>query len=170
MPPIRILRRDLPLAGAAVLAIVVAAAALVQPRTAPAAITILALLLVGLVIAALLFHHRAERRENLLRDAINSISEGFVIFDRDDRFVMCNEVYRRLYQQAADLLVPGTPYEVIAGQWLARGGHAELSGDVRRELTSRLKQRRQANSMIEQHLADGRWLLVTDRPMRSGGI
>ena len=40
-----------------------------------------------------------------LRDAVDSISEGFVIYDRDDCFVMCNEPYRRLYPKAARLIV-----------------------------------------------------------------
>ncbi|HEY1886963.1 MAG TPA: PAS-domain containing protein, partial [Roseiarcus sp.] len=48
-----------------------------------------------------------------LRDAVDSISEGFVIFDRDDCFVMCNEPYRELYPKAARLMIPGTPFEEI---------------------------------------------------------
>ena len=45
---------------------------------------------------------RAEQAETLLRDAVDSISEGFVIFDRDDRFVMCNDGYRQIYAEGAE--------------------------------------------------------------------
>jgi PAS domain-containing protein len=34
---------------------------------------------------------RAECAEALLRDAVDNISEGFVIYDRDGRLVMCND-------------------------------------------------------------------------------
>ncbi|MGH7032378.1 MAG: hypothetical protein ACREFL_01445, partial [Stellaceae bacterium] len=34
---------------------------------------------------------RARRAETLLRDAVGSISEGFVIFDEDDRLFLCND-------------------------------------------------------------------------------
>ena len=51
--------------------------------------------------------HKLREIEATLRDAVDSISEGFVIYDRDDCFVMCNEAYRRLYPKAAHLMVPG---------------------------------------------------------------
>jgi PAS domain S-box-containing protein len=35
--------------------------------------------------------HRAEQAEALLRDAVDSISEGFVIYDEEDRLFICNE-------------------------------------------------------------------------------
>src|SRR4029077_12009261 len=57
---------------------------------------------------------KTERAEALLRDAVESIAEGFVIFDRDDRFVMCNEIYRRTYTYGRDLLVPGAHFEDVA--------------------------------------------------------
>src|SRR5581483_1508223 len=56
------------------------------------------------IVAAL---ERANAAEILLRDAVDSISEGFVIYDQDDRLVVCNEAYRRLYPESADMMVPG---------------------------------------------------------------
>lgn len=112
---------------------------------------------------------RAEQAETLLRDAVDSISEGFVIYDHNDRFVMCNETYRRMYPEVANLLVPGTRYEAIVRQWVVRSGYADVLGGVERVLAKRLPQRH-AGSTIEQRLNDGRWLLVTDRPMSNGGI
>ena len=50
---------------------------------------------------------RAEQAETLLRDAVDSISEGFMIFDSQDRLVLCNDAYRRLYQASAPLMIPG---------------------------------------------------------------
>jgi PAS domain S-box-containing protein len=111
---------------------------------------------------------RAEQAETLLQDAVNSISEGFVIYDSDDRFVMCNEAYRRLYADSADLMVPGTSYRSIVRQWLARTGRADIP--VEQWLARRLRQHREATGAIEQQMDDGRWILLTDRPMSNGGI
>ena len=72
---------------------------------------------------------QTERADARLVEAIESISEGFVIYDADDRFVMCNETYRNLYSHAADLLVPGTSFEAITRQWLDRGGYTTSHSD-----------------------------------------
>src|SRR5262249_2747650 len=55
----------------------------------------------------------AERRGILARlnDAIDSMSEGFILFDRNDTFVLCNQKYREMFAASADLLTPGRPFE-----------------------------------------------------------
>ena len=41
-------------------------------------------------------HHRTEQAETLLRDAIESIYEGFAIFDADARLLSCNRAFREI--------------------------------------------------------------------------
>jgi PAS domain S-box-containing protein len=57
----------------------------------------------------------AEQRMNLaeakLAAAIASISEGLVLFDSDDRLVLCNEPYRHMFAPIADLLQPGLSFD-----------------------------------------------------------
>ncbi|MBI3516615.1 MAG: PAS-domain containing protein, partial [Proteobacteria bacterium] len=112
---------------------------------------------------------RAHRAETLLQDAIDSISEGFVIFDRDDRLVMCNEACRRLYPTAAALMVPGTRYEDILRAGLANGQQADGVGREDEWLAERLRRHDAAVDTLEQRLGDGRWVQVSERRMRSGG-
>jgi PAS domain S-box-containing protein len=113
---------------------------------------------------------RAEQAETLLRDAVDSISEGFVIYDREDRFVMCNDAYRRLYSEAADLMVPGTSFKSIVQRSLANGALANEPERLELALAQRLRQHRRATGTVEQRLRDGRWVLITDRRMRNRGI
>ncbi|MBB4266997.1 sensor histidine kinase [Roseospira visakhapatnamensis] len=68
---------------------------------------------------------RANRREAQLRDAIEAVSEAFLLCDADDRVVMCNARSRALYAGIADLMVPGTPYETLLRAAVARGVIAE---------------------------------------------
>ena len=45
-----------------------------------------------------------HRAESLLRSAIDTINEAFVLYDPEDRLVLCNDKYRELYAASADLL------------------------------------------------------------------
>src|SRR5919106_2064622 len=51
----------------------------------------------------------AARRR--LTDALESISEGFFLYDADDRMVLCNSRYRDLYPGMADMYRPGLNFE-----------------------------------------------------------
>jgi DNA-binding response OmpR family regulator len=57
-------------------------------------------------------HARArEQAENLLADALGYIEDGFIIFDPEDRVVVCNDQLKRMYPHLAELMMPGTPFE-----------------------------------------------------------
>jgi PAS domain S-box-containing protein len=112
---------------------------------------------------------RAERAETTLHDAVDSMSEGFVIYDPDDKFVMCNEAYRHIYQQRADLLVPGVDFKDILHDVLADGCDDTSRGREADWLMDRLRFHQDANGVLEQHVATGSWILATDRRMKNGG-
>jgi len=112
---------------------------------------------------------RAEQAETMLRDAVESMSEGFVIYDNEDRFVLCNETYRRIYPERAGYLTPGTRFEDMLRGVLANDG---VNGLGEREIdwfANRLQYHREAKDAVEQQHANGVWILATDRRMRSGG-
>jgi PAS domain S-box-containing protein len=119
--------------------------------------------------------HAAEQRQRelevLLRDAIDSISEGFVIYDANDRLVMCNEGYRRVYPEIADLIVPGVQYADLLRAQLARGLRPETNGS-HEEWIARMLHRRRSSSTEphEVQMRSGRWVLVAERPMSNGGL
>jgi len=106
----------------------------------------------------------------LLRDAIESIPEGFVIYDAEDRFVICNEAYRRLYSENAAAFVPGARYEDIMRSALAVGRYPEAKGQEEEWLAEWMAKHRQSETSVESQLKDGRWLLVSERRMAKGGI
>jgi PAS domain S-box-containing protein len=118
---------------------------------------------------------RAEQAEALLRDAIDSISAGFVIYDREDRFVMCNETYLQEYSQiypgVAQLLAPGVLFEDMLRHVLTQSPwNADAHGREAEWLAERLLRHREDSRVIERRAANGSWYLVTDRRMKNGGI
>ena len=42
-------------------------------------------------------YHRAAQAKEILTEAIAAIPDGFVVFDREDRLIACNDAYREIY-------------------------------------------------------------------------
>ena len=113
----------------------------------------------------------AETSAKLLREAVSSIAQGFTIYDQDDRLVHCNEAYRRFYETSRDLIVPGNSFEEIVRGGAERGQYSEAIGNVDAWVRQRVAQHQNANGeVIEQRLADGRWLLIVEYRTPSGYI
>ncbi len=112
---------------------------------------------------------RARAAETLLRDAIESLHEGFVLFDKDDRLVMCNKRYRDLYIISADLLEQGAHFETIIREGARRGQYVEAMDRPEKWVADRLAQHRMLSTEILQQLGDGRWVLVREQRTRDGG-
>src|ERR1700737_1265793 len=94
--------------------------------------------------------------QQTLRDAVDSISEGFVIYDRDDCFVMCNDPHRRLYPDSARLMVSGTRFEEIVWASLDAGWYADAVGCEPGGLAHRGRAHDHPSAPIEQRPARGR--------------
>lgn len=54
-------------------------------------------------------HRQVEFSSQQLRDAVDNISEGFVLFDTDQRLLLCNENYRKFYRLTSEETSRGTP-------------------------------------------------------------
>ena len=113
---------------------------------------------------------RAERAEALLQDAVDSISAGFVIFDADDRLVICNEAFRRIYRENRGLMHPGVRFIDLLRNGIASGAFPDAVGREQEWITERMEHRRNPTGTIERRLADGSWVLITEQRMKNGGI
>jgi PAS domain S-box-containing protein len=113
---------------------------------------------------------RAERADARLIEAIDSISEGFVIFDEDDRLLTCNDAYRALYPENAYMMVPGVRFEDIVRAGLAAGQTPSAVGREEEWLVERMRMHRQPGSTHEHQLKSGRWVLASERRMPNGGM
>ncbi|MGC2855372.1 PAS-domain containing protein [Novispirillum sp. DQ9] len=111
----------------------------------------------------------SETLRGLLMDAVNSIDEGFVLFDAEGRLVVCNDRYREIYPTVSDLLVPGVPFSDILAAAAERLG---VAGDasLRHWIESRLNRHLEHDRPVEARLSDGRWYRISERPTRTGGI
>ena len=110
----------------------------------------------------------AQRSGGLLRGAIDAIDEGFVLFDPEDRLVLCNDRYREIFAEVADLLVPGASFEDVARAGALRGQHPAAQGRVEDWVAERMQAYRQAAGTFVQRLASGRTLRNIERRLPDG--
>lgn len=121
----------------------------------------------GVNYARRLIVERSAARQQLVT-AIEAIEDGFIIFDEDDRLLMCNEKYRSYYQASSDLIVPGALFEDIIRGGVQRGQFPEADGREGEWIAERLAWHDNPRETLEQQLGDGRWLKVVESKTRSG--
>ncbi|HYM32493.1 MAG TPA: CHASE domain-containing protein [Candidatus Cybelea sp.] len=117
-----------------------------------------------------LAQHRLAKAENTLREAIEKVAEGLWLYDANDKLVLCNQRYRDLYWSSADLITPGARYEDLLRASVARGQFPDAIGREEDWIAERLDQRRDPRETVEQHLADGTWLQISERRTADGGL
>jgi signal transduction histidine kinase/DNA-binding response OmpR family regulator len=114
--------------------------------------------------------HAVETMHQRLTEAIENINEGFVLYDSEDRLLICNRNYRDYYKVSGDIIRPGMSFEAILREGAARGQYSDAEGRVDEWIAERLALRREHHGSFEQPLGDGRWLMVSDRPTAEGGL
>ncbi|MFY0679628.1 MAG: PAS-domain containing protein [Thalassovita sp.] len=113
-------------------------------------------------------NRRKTNAEQNLLSAINAISDGFALYDEDDRLVLYNQQYQRLYGPSADLLSRGRRFEDIIRDGVSRGRYPQAQGQEEAWIQDRLNAHKDANYEFEQLLADGTWLRVAERKTQNG--
>nr|MBX2886381.1 response regulator [Granulosicoccus sp.] len=111
-----------------------------------------------------------EEAQQQLSAALESISEGFVLYDRDDRLVLCNSRYRDdLHPGLSDYIVPGASFESIMQEAANRGLINLADMDVNAWVQQRLMHHRNPGEAHIQQRGDGRWIQIDERSVASGG-
>jgi signal transduction histidine kinase/DNA-binding response OmpR family regulator len=106
-----------------------------------------------------------------LLDAIETMSEGFALFDRNDRLVLSNAQYKDLYDLPQEAIDETWSFEQLVRYTLERGQYPEARGREEDWVAERLRQHlNPPKTAFLQPLADGRTVLVSENKTREGGI
>jgi diguanylate cyclase (GGDEF)-like protein/PAS domain S-box-containing protein len=102
-----------------------------------------------------------------LDSAVRSMPQGLLLFDSDERLVLCNKSYLDIYGISPDLARPGcTLRELISER--RRLGNLEV--DVDRYCAQRRQRIREGKPFETTfELPDGRWIRVINHPAEDGG-
>jgi two-component system cell cycle sensor histidine kinase PleC len=94
-----------------------------------------------------------------LRDAIETIPEAFVVWDAQNRLVLCNSNFQELHNLPDEAIKAGASYEEVVA--------AGRKPVVRSKVTS--EGQIPGARTFEAQLDDGRWLHISERRTKDGG-
>jgi signal transduction histidine kinase/HAMP domain-containing protein len=121
----------------------------------------------GLVEQARL-EREAEVQRRRLVDAIECINEGFVLYDAEDRLVLCNTNFVNAEPGLADMMVPGRSFRSVLEAAVARGLPDLQGGDAEAWIEERLRRHRHPQGTMEYRFLD-RWVQIGERRTSDGG-
>ncbi|MBX4885030.1 PAS-domain containing protein [Rhizobium bangladeshense] len=116
--------------------------------------------LIGIAMDVTEQHRLAQRyaeADQRLADAIECTSEAFVLWDKNDRLVMCNTHFQQAYGLPDSVLVPGTERSIVN------------AAAARPVIERRVADADGSGRTTEVQLADERWLQINERRTRDGG-
>ena len=111
-----------------------------------------------------------ERNRQMLAAALESMSEGFMLFDEKGKLVEFNEKLKLLFPKTAPHIVKGVHFEELLRFSAASGEIKDAQHNPQQWVADRLEKFPSESGSIEVELTDGRWILSTDRPTRSNGV
>jgi two-component system cell cycle sensor histidine kinase PleC len=103
---------------------------------------------------------RTNAADLRLRDAIETIPEAFVLWDADNRLVLCNSNFQELHRLPDDAVTPGAPYEAVV---------AAGTKPIVRTTSINDNGQPQGARTFEAQLNDGRWMHISERRTKDGG-
>ncbi|GLQ07353.1 sensor histidine kinase [Sneathiella chinensis] len=110
--------------------------------------------------------------EDTLLDALEAISEAFVVYDKDGYLVACNRNFRLLYGYSEEEARPGVHFKTLC-QLDSERGNSVVDDDPSDKMGD-LKKREESNDRKQGvfigRLQDGRWIQISDRRLSNGGF
>ena len=103
-------------------------------------------------------NHAAELR---LKDAVENISEAFVLWDTESKLVICNSKYQQFHSLPQEVCEPGTPYSIVS---------ASAKQPLVQHFAGEEKTSSSGARSLEVQFADGRWLQINERRTKDGGF
>lgn len=111
-----------------------------------------------------------QRLQQRFSDAIESMQDGFALYDADDRLVQCNARYLEMWAPIKDHVANGVTFREFCG--LAWDHGMVVGTDSTRDewLETRMQQHAAANGVIERQMSSDRWVRITESRTSDGGI
>ena len=113
---------------------------------------------------------QAEAARQNLANAIETVQEGFALFDPDDRLVLCNSRFGADMIDVRPLLVPGLHFTAYV-EAVSRSAHLALPDNERPEDWAARRHRRHQDRHVifNVRLLQDRWVQVSEHRTADGG-
>ena len=105
-----------------------------------------------------------------LESVIEALHDGFALYDRNDRLVLCNARYLDMYHLSPGLKARGASFEETIREGAQRGQYPEARGRVEEWINQQLLSHRLQSSISELRLADGSYVRIAKRRTGNGSV
>lgn len=109
-----------------------------------------------------------QRAHELIYTATALLNSGFILFDADDRMMLCNDRYRQLYAEVENKIEPGVTFAELATAF-ADIINFDTSETKQEWIENRIDQYRNPSLAFDQELNSGTWVRVIDQKLPGGG-
>ena len=110
----------------------------------------------------------ANARQRMMH-ALDVMAEGFAHFDADGHLAVFNRKYVETRSLIAELITGGASYEALLREEVRRGAVNLTGSTAEQHIEGRLNWHRNPVEPIEVHMADGRWLRISETRTSDGG-
>lgn len=121
--------------------------------------------------------HKAQSERtaamSILKDVIDTVPDGIVAYDEDDRLIFHNKAYKEIYRLSAPAIRKGASFESILRYGVQRGQYPEAGKTPQEQqewLKKRLRFHRRKRHDASQKIDGGRWVQLRDRRSQSGHV
>lgn len=111
----------------------------------------------------------AEHAERRLWNILNTLSDGFVLYDADDRIVIANDAFSKFHHPIRDAIRPGVSFEEILRHGIKKNIWNFEGAEPEEWLQLQLQRRKGASEVSTLvRLQDGRWMQRNERRLPNG--
>ena len=120
------------------------------------------------ITAAVEAEAKAASAQKQFMAAIESVSDGFALFDADDRMVFCNSRFKALNPHLVPKIVPGVSFEELLRDNIAANRILDALSDEEAFIHRRMDQHRNPSGPLVQQRRDGCWLELREEKTTEG--
>jgi signal transduction histidine kinase/CheY-like chemotaxis protein len=114
------------------------------------------------------FAAEAEAQRKTIAAAIATISEGFVLYDSNDRIVLFNEQFRAIYPGLADIIKQGTTFGEVLEAVVSRS-LVDLGNQSPQDWIAERRARREHSGGFAEYRYGRRYIRISERRIQGGG-
>ena len=114
---------------------------------------------------------QALKAYGILNDAVESLHDGFALYNSDDRLIIANSRARGDDPDLAAIMAPGSKFEdILRGRFQRRFRGAWPADHVERLVRERLAQHGKEHTGAFEIRLNDKWLMSRERPTSGGGV
>jgi len=104
-------------------------------------------------------------------DAMESLRDGLILFDADDRVIFYNSAYEKVFEGVAPgALETGQTFETLIRNWVNASGYKLDAGEIEEIIQGRLEDHKNPPTQRTYQRGNGRWVQVMEQRTSEGGI